>query len=136
MITYTIKESNEDIKKAVIVKTGHEVEFTLENVEFNESDLLKIKKEIEATKKHHTIVVDNVNEHNPFVKDLTDEQKHAVNMLYKSEEVVKQCVEKLAEIDELLVKSAVEVAEIKRQLGIEDEPSEHVNVVEEVTETK
>lgn len=121
MITYKIKENNENIKKAIIVKTGHEVEFTLERAEYNQVDLLKMKKEVEATLNHHSLVVDNVLEHNPFIKDLTDEQVHAVNMFYESNSVKKQCVEKLSEIDEVLVSSAMEIAEIKKQLGIEDE---------------
>lgn len=139
MITYTIKETNEDIKKAVIVKTGHETEFTLERVAYNEEVLLKNKREVDATLKHHQLIIDNVIEHNPFIKDLTDEQQHAVHMYYESNSVKRQCEDKLNEIGTNIFNSAMEVAEIKKQLGIVDEPSEPVNVenvVEEVTETK
>lgn len=120
MITYSIKEANDDIKQAVILKSGHEIEFTLGDVEYNQAQLLKSKKEVTATLNHHSIIVENVLKFNDFIKDLTDEQIHAVHMYHQSKTITKTCEDKLAEIDKVIVDGATEIAEVKRQLGIDD----------------
>jgi|VirMetMinimDraft_7_1064189.scaffolds.fasta_scaffold66490_2 hypothetical protein len=127
MITYTFKEieTPQDgivvtkAKDRVIVKSGHETEFTLADMEANEKGLEKNKKEIVPVIEHRKAVMKNVSENHPIVLELTPEQRHAVYM-YREAEVELETYEKTLErVDEVLAKSAVEKAEIYKQLNLE-----------------
>lgn len=132
MITYTIKENNEDIKKATIVKTGHEIEFTLEQMEENEALLEKQKKEIEGVVQNRFGIMSNIEDNHAFVKELSDKERFTVHMYEEAKNEYKKYNEALSRVNEMLDKSAKEKAEIKSQLNIVD----NKEVVEEVKETE
>ena len=120
MITYTIKESNEDIKKAVIEKTGHTAEFTLSLVEENEASILKTLKELGGVIDNRKAIMTNIEEHHDFVKELTEEQRNTVLMHRTAEMELQQYETKRDEVQKILDDSKVEVQEIKKQLNINE----------------
>ncbi len=128
MITYTFKpeeNTNDGVIKVtkkndrVIVKTGHEVEFTLADMENNEAYLEKQKKEIVPVIEHRKAVMQNVTENHPIVSELTPEQRHAVHMYREAEVELEKYEEVLAEVNRVLDKSAEEKKEIIKQLNLE-----------------
>ncbi len=128
MITYTFKpeeNTNDGVIKVtkkndrVIVKSGHEVEFTLADMENNEAYLEKQKKEIVPVIEHRKAVMQNVTENHPIVLELTPEQRHAVNMYREAEVELEKYEEVLAEVNRVLDKSAEEKKEIIKQLNLE-----------------
>ncbi len=128
MITYTFKpeeNANDGVIKVtkkndrVIVKTGHEVEFTLADMENNEAYLEKQKKEIVPVIEHRKAVMQNVTENHPIVSELTPEQRHAVHMYREAEVELEKYEEVLAEVNRVLDKSAEEKKEIIKQLNLE-----------------
>lgn len=129
MITYTFKpeeNTNDGVIKLtkkndrVIVKTGHEVEFTLTDMENNEAYLEKQKKEIVPVIEHRKAVMQNVTENHPIVSELTPEQRHAVHMYREAEVELEKYEEVLAEVNRVLEKSAEEKKEIIKQLNLEE----------------
>lgn len=129
MITYTFKpeeNTNDGVIKVtkkndrVIVKTGHEVEFTLTDMENNEAYLEKQKKEIVPVIEHRKAVMQNVKENHPIVSELTPEQRHAVHMYREAEVELEKYEEVLAEVNRVLEKSAEEKKEIIKQLNLEE----------------
>ena len=119
MITYTYKEQEGEEEK-VIVKTGHAVEFTMSRMEENEAILLKQKKELSGVIEHRKAVMQNIEENHAFVKDLTEEQRNTVMMHREAEIELQAYKAKEEEVDLMLVKSALEKAEIKKQLEINE----------------
>lgn len=128
MITYTFKpeeNTNDGVIKVtkkndrVIVKSGHEVEFTLADMENNEAYLEKQKKEIVPVIEHRKAVMQNVTENHPIVSELTPEQRHAVHMYREAEVELEKYEEVLAEVNRVLDKSAEEKKEIIKQLNLE-----------------
>lgn len=128
MITYTFKpeeNTNDGVIKVtkkndrVIVKSGHEVEFTLTDMENNEAYLEKQKKEIVPVIEHRKAVMQNVTENHPIVSELTPEQRHAVHMYREAEVELEKYEEVLAEVNRVLDKSAEEKKEIIKQLNLE-----------------
>lgn len=128
MITYTFKpeeNANDGVIKVtkkndrVIVKSGHEVEFTLADMENNEAYLEKQKKEIVPVIEHRKAVMQNVTENHPIVSELTPEQRHAVHMYREAEVELEKYEEVLAEVNRVLDKSAEEKKEIIKQLNLE-----------------
>lgn len=137
MITYTFKpeENTNDgvvkltkLKDRVIVKTGHEIEFTLEDMEANEAYLEKQKREIEPVIAHRKAVMQNVSENHPIVTEITAEQRHAVHMYREAEVELEKYEDVLKEVNRVLEKSHAEKEEIKKQLNIESE----LKTVEEI----
>lgn len=129
MITYTFKpeeNTNDGVIKVtkkndrVIVKTGHEVEFTLTDMENNEAYLEKQKKEIVPVIEHRKAVMQNVTENHPIVLELTPEQRHAVHMYREAEVELEKYEEVIAEVNRVLEKSAEEKKEIIKQLNLEE----------------
>jgi hypothetical protein len=129
MITYTFKpeeNTNDGVIKVtkkndrVIVKTGHEIEFTLTDMENNEAYLEKQKKEIVPVIEHRKAVMQNVAENHPIVSELTPEQRHAVHMYREAEVELEKYEEVLSEVNRVLEKSAEEKKEIIKQLNLEE----------------
>ena len=131
MITYTIKEENENIKDAIIEKTGHSIQFTLQDMERNEQDLNKFKKECEATANNRKLTIENIESFHPFVTELSEEDLHTAFMYYKAKEDYKAYTSKRDEVVKVLNESYEEKVEIKKQLGIEDEPATEAEPTEE-----
>ena len=117
MIKYKIL--NQDEKEIKIQKTGHKIEFTVREVEEHVRKLDKFLNEIGAQKAFEEAKMTNIEAHNEFIKDLSEEQQHAVKLYYSSLEIYKQCSEKLAELEDQRKEYVEDIEDIKKQTGID-----------------
>lgn len=100
----------------IIEKRGHVITFSMNEIKANTEALLKQKKEQEAMFKHRNAVIENIEHHHPFVKDLTDEQRLTVWM-YQDAKGNRDIFKKnLDSIEKQLKDDEEEVAEIIKQL--------------------
>jgi len=111
--TYAVTDKKEDYKETVIEKSGITVPFTLGALETSITDMEKTLKELRAKYNHEKIIKENIEQHHPFVLDLTPEQKHTVYMYLEACEVVKQYEPKIAEFDEALQSDKAELEYVK-----------------------
>lgn len=105
-----------DIRERVIEKRGHVITFSLKELEDNDADMEKQLKEQKAMLEHRTAVIENIEHHHPFVKDLTEEQLLTVWM-YKdakgNQEIFQDNIEKL---EKQLKEDEEEIKEILKQI--------------------
>lgn len=116
MITYTKKEQD---GKVIIVKSGHEHEFTMEEIRSHLAKLDKLEKELTAQVSLEESKMKNVEESHEIVKTLTDVQLVACSIYDKAKEIKAKCESKLAEIAEARKEYAEDIEEIKKQTGVE-----------------
>ncbi len=116
MITYKIKESAEDIKEAIIEKTGHSTTFSMLGAEavvkYNQKNLSEIlaKTNVEKAK------MENIEHFHPFVKDLTDEQLMTAYLYFDAKNFVDKAQAKIDEFTKQAVEWEAEMIEIKKQI--------------------
>lgn len=118
MVKYKVLSSSED-GDTKLQKTGHKIEFTVSEVRQHVKKLDKFLSEIAAQKSLEEAKMTNIESHNEFIKDLTEEQQHAVKMYYQSLELYKQCCEKIAELEEAKKEYTEDIEDIKKQTGID-----------------
>lgn len=116
-ITYCIKQGTEGAD-AVVLKSGHEVEFKMSEVKAHKEKMEAFKRELEAQIALEEAKRRNVADNHPVVTGLTDEQMAAVSIFYASKGIQKKSEEKLGEVSEVLSGYADELAEIERQTGL------------------
>lgn len=105
-----------DIKDRVIEKYGGVDEFTINDIELNTKNLLNTKKELEAKKKYENVKKENIEQHHPFVLEMSEQDLFTAWMYKEASGWVKLCDEKLVEIEKQLEADAIEIAEIKKQI--------------------
>jgi hypothetical protein len=120
MPRFKIIEKAENVTESVIetvipkeVKT-----FTLGEVDNNIAMLEKKHKEALAQIQYEDAVISNITGHNPFTKDLTDEQMHAVSMLYASKSTRDAAQSLVEKIKPVLEKEKEDHATICKLLGV------------------
>lgn len=118
MIEYKIKEQSEDENKVVIEKSGQVYDFTVGQARENLADLKKSLVQFEGQKTIEDAKMTNILEHNPFIKDLTEAQVHAVHLYFESFAVSKVCNDKIKEHKEVIAEIEAELVEIKHQVGV------------------
>lgn len=134
MIAYTFKDEVHEegklisVKDRTIVKTGVEIEFSLNKMEENENLLEKQKKEVEGVIENRKAIISNIESFHPFVKELTEEQRNTVFMYREAEIDIKEYQPASDKINEMLEKSAIEKKEIIKQLELEIEPVEVTDI--------
>lgn len=112
MITYT------KIDNTHFTKTGHVEKFDQQNYIDHLEGLEKVKKELESQIKLEAAKVHNVYTHNKHLKEVSDEDKSAINILFEAEQMKEQCDNKLVEVQNALDNIEEELAEIQKQAGI------------------
>lgn len=116
MITYTLKENNEDPKQAVIEKSGFVQELTLSEYDqartYNEQKV----KEITAKCEFEKAKVANIIEHHPFVLDISAKDLLTTHMYAQSSKIVRECEKTLKEFEEITKELDEEEKEILNQL--------------------
>lgn len=105
-----------EIKDRVIEKHGGVQEFTINDIELNTKDLLNTKKELEAKRAYENVKKENIEQHHPFVLEMSEQDLFTAWMYKEASGWVKLCDEKLAEIEKQLETDALEIAEIKKQI--------------------
>lgn len=127
VMEYKLKKINIDIEKPedlafpefkdrVIERHGAVEEFTLSDIEANKKELLKTKKELEAKKQYENVRKENVEQHHPFVLEMSEQDLFTAWMYKEASGWVKLCDEKLKLIDDQLKADEEEIAEIKKQI--------------------
>ncbi len=105
-----------DMKDRVIEKRGGVDEFTMNDIELNTKNLLNTKKELEAKRQYENVKKENIEQHHPFVLDMSEQDLFTAWMYKEAAGWVILCDEKLKLIEEQLETDALEIAEIKKQI--------------------
>lgn len=116
MITYAIKEQNDNRDLAVIEKTGHAHTFTLQSIKENRRLCEKNVKELEGMLAFYGAKMKNVEEHHPFVLDMSEQDRFTVHMYQEALSMVKASQKKLDEIQEAIAEDAASEEEVYTQL--------------------
>lgn len=118
MITYSIKESNEDPKKSLITKSGIEVDFTLESINTNKAYLDKRKKELEAELKVSQATMENIKRTHPHIADMKLEDLTAAYLYRDASGTADAAHNKIVDIERAFSDYDSEKSEIEKQTGI------------------
>ena len=113
--TYTIKETNENPKLAVITRPGKEVVFTLEEVEQHVEKLKKLKTECEGTIEIAESKMKNIQDHHPDVVAMNPETRFAAYLYEQFRLQSDPYKEKLDEVNRALAEYDEDLAEIYEQ---------------------
>ncbi len=114
--TYTVKETNEDPKKIVLTRPGKDVVFTMEEVDEHIEKLKKLKDECEGTLTVLNAKEKNIEEHHPFVMNLSEQDLFTAHMYQDLKNQKKPFEDKLMEVDAQLAEYDEDIAEIKEQI--------------------
>ncbi len=105
-----------ELKDRIIEKHGGVDEFTINDIELNTKNLLNTKKELEAKKQYENVKKENIEQHHPFVLEMSEQDLFTAWMYKEASGWVKMCDEKLKQIEDQLAEDAEELAEIKKQI--------------------
>jgi len=114
---YKLLKESKNLEETLIEKTGFKHEFTVLSVLEHIVELRKKLKEFAGQKKLELAKIANIQRNNPFIKDLTDEQKHAVWMYYESKKVADICVRGTETHNEALAEYDQVIEDIRKQTG-------------------
>jgi hypothetical protein len=123
MITYTVKTKAENPSESVILKTGGEVEFTMNNIEADIAYLEKTKKELTAQMSLEDAKMKNVLRTHPHIEQVSEEDRVATYLYQQSFAFTKVAKSKLEQIENQLKEYADEKVEIIKQTGLVIEPA-------------
>lgn len=116
-ITYTLKQS-EGESEPFILKTGHEVSFSMSEVRTNREQLLKATKELAAQVELESAKMTNVEGFHEIVKTLDDLQLTAIQVYAEAKAKLEAYKAKLEEIEAQIAKDDKELEEIEKQTGL------------------
>lgn len=112
-----IEKNEEDFKQSVIERVNVTTEFTPALVEEHQADLKKIERELTSQLGVSNATIENIERNHEFVKELDDEQRHHVWMLYENMQVVKNAEAKLEQVKEQLEQYDVLLETIYTKFG-------------------
>lgn len=118
---YKILEEKENPLDTVIEKSNVKVEITLGNMEEQQKEALKLKKQVEAQLELDRAQVVNCETNYPGIENATEEEeKRAVAITLRRGNLNEIAIyeKKLAEIVEALADYEKEIEDIKKQTGI------------------
>lgn len=115
-----------DIKEITIVKSGHEVEFTMLDVEANKKQMDQLLTELKAKKEFEDAKIENIEHFHEFVKTMSKEDLHTAWMYNEAKETSTLLGAKIEEVSTQLEKDNLEIEEIKKQIPelVEVDPKE------------
>lgn len=117
--TYTIKtEHQEDPNASVITKSNVDVDFTLHDLKANKLEFTKMLRQLKAQKELADAKMKNIEDHHPFVMDLSEEQAFTVHMYQEARAMSRVCGNKIPEYEKELAYIEEEFVEINKQIGI------------------
>ena len=119
-MAFVVEEGEEvikpDVKDRLIEKRGEVVEFTLSDVELNFKEMNTKKKELEGKRDFEKVKKENIEQHHPFVLELSEQDLFTAWMYKEAVGWVTLCEEKIKLIDEQIASDEKEIAEIKSQI--------------------
>jgi len=114
---YKLIQKDKNLGQTIIEKTGHSHTFSVLEVVEHILQLKNKMKEFVAQDKFEKTKMTNIEEHNDFLKGLTDEQKHAVWLWYESKKISNICQEGLKTHQDALDEYDEVIKEVKKQTG-------------------
>lgn len=129
---YKFKEGEESKPpiERIIEKTGDVVEFSLLEIENNAYQFEKTLKELKANRELKQGILNNLDIHHPFIKDMSEFDRYAVHMYQEAWALVKAYNEKITEIEKQYKSLKDETATIKEALPeLADVVSPYVQLV-------
>ncbi len=85
-----IKQNKKDFKKSLIARSNLTNEFTLEEIEVHEVELVKNKRELEAQIRVTTAVIDNVSRNHEYVSKMSDEALSVASYLFEARQTLQK----------------------------------------------
>ncbi len=120
MPQYKLKEiDGEDKIDQVIEKSDFSHEFTVRSILEHKKYLEKNIKELTSQRDLEVAKMTNYTENHPYILELDDEKQNAVTLYRTSKLLHEQCVEKLAELDEVVKEYDQVGLDIKEQTGLD-----------------
>jgi NAD-specific glutamate dehydrogenase len=113
---FTIKQKAENLQDYVIEQIGHSSTFTLADVERSKLEHARLHKEIDANIKIKETIVSNIEEHHPFVKDMSEEDLFTCTMYLEAKKKIKLFEDKKNEVIEAEKIQEEDLAEMYKQL--------------------
>lgn len=113
---YKIIENKEDINDSVIEKIGHAIHFSMNDVKYAQEQNAKQLKELKATLEVEMAKIHNIQEHHPFVKDMSDQDLHTASMYHTASVKSKQIIDKISEFEKNEKELTEELEEIYKQI--------------------
>lgn len=105
-----------DKKERVIEKTGHTDSFTMNDIENHIKSREKTFKELVAKRDYENAKIINIEHFHPFVKDISEEDLHTVQMYSEAKSLVNLLDSKIIEFKEQKEKDEQEIDEIIKQI--------------------
>lgn len=114
---YTIPTPNEaDPRDSVIEKRGDVYTFTFNDIEREKIRYGKTLKELVGNRDFQAAKMKNIEEHHPFVLEMSEQDMFTAHMYQEAKAVVVVCDPKIAEVEKLLKDYEDEQAELIKQL--------------------
>ncbi len=114
---FSIAKKHKDFKKAVILRGNLTNEFTLEDVESHQAQIVKMERELNAQIKLTTAVVENVERNHEFVAAMSDEQLNVAAYLAENRNLLSEAKKKLKEVEKTKKNYEAVVAAIYEKFG-------------------
>lgn len=105
-----------EMKDRTIEKYGDVVEFTLSDIETADAEMIKRKKELQAKHDYEKVVVENIEQHHPFVKEMSEQDLLTVWMYKQAKGHVAICKENIEKLDAQIEADKKEIEEIMKQI--------------------
>ena len=115
---YVVSKVNEDPQLSVITKKNVDVEFTLQELDDQETAFRKRLTELQSKRDLEAAAIENIEHFHPWVKDLdlTPERLNTIFLYTRSKTTLGQLEPMLAEWNRALEEHLEEVNEIKSQI--------------------
>ncbi len=114
---FSIAKKHKDFKKSVILRGNLTNEFTLEDVESHQAQIVKMERELTAQIKLTTAVVENVERNHEFVAAMSDEQLNVAAYLAENRNLLSEAKKKLKEVEKTKKNYEAVVAAIYEKFG-------------------
>jgi hypothetical protein len=111
-----IEKNDENYRHSVIEKDNIKATFTVRDFEDNIAAMQRTIKEVSAKYEHEKVIMANIEEHHPFVKDMSEQDILTVWMYREAQEVVKQYEPRIVEFKKALETEQAELEYVKEQL--------------------
>lgn len=105
-----------ELKDRIIEKFGDVVEFSIAQIEAADQDMIRQRKELQAKHDYEKIYVDNIEQHHPFVKDLSEQDLLTIWMYKQAKGHVEHCAKEIQKLNDQLELDKKEIEEIYKQI--------------------
>lgn len=97
-----VEEGKERMEDSIVKRENISAEFTVGDIIDHKKELEKMQAELSGQATVCRATIDNIERNHEFVKELDDEQRHHVWMVYENQDVLKKSEQKLEQVEEQL----------------------------------